>query len=292
MLSKEETLNRAKIKHKGLYKYPNWNYIGMPYPVKIECEKHGEFEQLALNHIHHGKGCLICSGRNKKTFEEHTEDCRIKHNNLYTYPCNQIIKNNKSKINILCEKHGIFIQTIDKHKGGTRCPKCFGGVLIKEEEFIKKSKLKHPNILQHHNVKYINSQTPVILTCIKHGDFSQLPNDNLQGRGCPKCVHHISKPEIQIQDFLKNLNIEIQTNKRGIIGRKELDIYIPSLKKAIEFNGRYWHYSKKYFIPGKHSEKSNLCREKGIQLLHIREDLWKKDPEKMKLIIEKFINKN
>ena len=35
--------------------------------------------------------------------------------------------------------------------------------------------------------------------------------------------------------------------------------------------------------------KSNLCREKGIKLLHIREDLWKRDKEKMKQVIIKFL---
>ena len=88
---------------------------------------------------------------------------------------------------------------------------------------------------------------------------------------------------------MKELGYNIQTNKRGIIGRKELDIYIPSLKKAIEFNGKYWHYSQKHFIAGKHAHKSNLCKEVGIKLLHVREDLWIKDSEKMKEIILIFI---
>ena len=49
-----------------------------------------------------------------------------------------------------------------------------------------------------------------------------------------------------------------------------------------------------YYVWGKkdkgyHGMKSNLCREKGIRLLHVREDLWRKNKEKMKKIIEKFI---
>lgn len=76
----------------------------------------------------------------------------------------------------------------------------------------------------------------------------------------------------------------------GVIKRKEIDIYIPELNKAIEFNGEWWHYGRN-FIPGKHALKSNLCREKGIKLLHIREDLWIKDKEKMKNIIKEFLEK-
>ena len=117
----------------------------------------------------------------------------------------------------------------------------------------------------------------------------QKANNHLNGKGCPKCKYIISKPEIEIQEYIKNLGFEILTNNRNIIKPKELDIYIPELKKAIEFNGEYWHYSKKHFIPGEHGLKSNLCRKKGIKLLHIRENLWIKNKEKMKKSIEKFL---
>ena len=40
----------------------------------------------------------------------------------------------------------------------------------------------------------------------------------------------------------------------------------------------------------KHGLKSNLCREKRIKLLHVREDLWIKDKEKMKNIIKNFLS--
>ena len=133
----------------------------------------------------------------------------------------------------------------------------------------------------HHNLKYDYTDTiydkgknKLKIICPLHGYFIQKANNHLNGKGCPKCKSIISKPEIEIQEYIKNLGFEILTNKRNIIKPKELDIYIPELKKAIEFNGEYWHYSKKHFIPGEHGLKSNLCRKKGIKLLHIREDLW------------------
>ena len=69
-----------------------------------------------------------------------------------------------------------------------------------------------------------------------------------------------------------------------------MDIYLPELKKAIEFNGTYWHYNPKYFVPGKHAKKSIMCRKQGLKLLHLREDLWIRDKEKMKNIIKNFLN--
>ena len=57
---------------------------------------------------------------------------------------------------------------------------------------------------------------------------------------------------------------------------KELDIFIPSKKVAIEYNGAYWHqfHEKTY-----HLNKTKMCEEKGVRLIHIWEDLWysKKD---------------
>ena len=36
-------------------------------------------------------------------------------------------------------------------------------------------------------MSYTNSKTPIIIICPKHGEFVQIPNSHLQGRGCPKC---------------------------------------------------------------------------------------------------------
>ena len=47
---------------------------------------------------------------------------------------------------------------------------------------------------------------------------------------------------------------------------------------------------EKVIIQGKHGLKSKLCRQKGIKLLHVREDLWLINKEKMKNIIKNFLN--
>lgn len=94
------------------------------------------------------------------------------------------------------------------------------------------------------------------------------------------CKKHTgtSKYEIELEDFLKTLNINFSRNNYQIIKPKELDFYIPSKKLAIEFNGLFFHStffkSKNY-----HLEKTELCNSKGIRLLHIFEDDWvlKKD---------------
>jgi len=91
---------------------------------------------------------------------------------------------------------------------------------------------------------------------------------------CPACTpKNKSKPEREIINWLKSLNINIIENDRKLIKPLELDIYIPSHNIAIEFDGLYWH-SDKFKEKNYHLNKTLKCKENGIQLLHIFEDEW------------------
>lgn len=58
-----------------------------------------------------------------------------------------------------------------------------------------------------------------------------------------------------------------------ILGRQEVDIYVPDKNIAIEFNGTYWHSSifkdKSY-----HQHKTLTCEQQDIRLIHIFEYEW------------------
>jgi hypothetical protein len=63
-----------------------------------------------------------------------------------------------------------------------------------------------------------------------------------------------------------------------------LDIYVDSHKIAFEFDGLYWH-SELYKPSNYHLNKTELCEEKGIKLIHVFEDEWmfKKDIVKSRI---------
>lgn len=63
----------------------------------------------------------------------------------------------------------------------------------------------------------------------------------------------------------------IYLNNRKIIHPYELDLYLPELNLAIEYNGTYWHSQEKGKSINYHLNKSILCREKNIRLIHIYE---------------------
>jgi hypothetical protein len=64
---------------------------------------------------------------------------------------------------------------------------------------------------------------------------------------------------------------EIVCNSRELIPPREIDIYFPAEKLAIEVNGIYWHskYDERY-----HREKFDACQATGIRLLMITDCDW------------------
>jgi len=70
-----------------------------------------------------------------------------------------------------------------------------------------------------------------------------------------------------------------------------LDLYLPELNIAIEFNGLYWHSEvsgKKY--KNYHVNKTKKCEESNIQLIHIFEDEWKYKTDIIKSKLKSIMN--
>lgn len=88
------------------------------------------------------------------------------------------------------------------------------------------------------------------------------------GRGCPICRRErkTSFPEQAIFFYIKKVFEDAVSMDREVLDGKELDIYIPSLKCGIEFDGSAWHVDVEKDI-----EKDNLCVKKGIRLIRIRD---------------------
>lgn len=116
---------------------------------------------------------------------------------------------------------------------------------------------------------------------------------------CPNCnkIKARSQHQDNISKWIESLGFEVENNKFSILKTKELDIYVPEKKLAIEYDGLYWHSNRFIIDPKTHLYKTLECKEKGIQLLHIYEDEWMEKTEIVKGIIkskldvfEKIIN--
>jgi hypothetical protein len=143
--------------------------------------------------------------------------------------------------------------------------------------------------IKNHQCKYIshidkgNSNIEYTLLCERTNKTFLIGYSNLRIRILSNMeispyfrpMYGKSEMEYNILKYIKNNdNInDIIANSKKIISPLELDIYIPDLKLAFEFNGIWWHNetnkSNDY-----HLNKTELCEQQGIQLIHIYEDDW------------------
>lgn len=122
--------------------------------------------------------------------------------------------------------------------------------------------------------EYKKSSEKVKVHCNECGrDFYKEANSLLQGNGCP--YHHRKKSylEEEVYDFVKSLSSDAVASDRIILKGYELDVYVPSKKIAIEFDGLFWHSEVKK-EPNYHLWKTEMCEKQGIRLIHIFEDEW------------------
>ncbi len=118
--------------------------------------------------------------------------------------------------------------------------------------------------------------------------YDRIRNNNIICTICNPVNQLSSGREIELKEFLKSKNVDFIENSYDIIPPLSLDVYIPELKIAIEFNGIYWHselFKNKYY----HSNKTKMCNILGIELLHIWEDDWVYKNDIIKSIISNRI---
>lgn len=145
----EKIIDKSIKKHG--YKY-NYSLVTDAYlfdQISIICPEHGVFTQKVKNHIFGGYGCLECGGKRKKILSEIVQISSLIHNNFYNYSLTNYV-NLKSKIDIICPKHGIFSQSVKDHihlKHG--CPTCKNSL----------GEMKILKFLQENNISFQQEQT-------------------------------------------------------------------------------------------------------------------------------------
>lgn len=284
--TKESFIAKAKEIYGETYDYSMVEYVNSKTLVSIICPIHGMFEMTPHDHI--GKihrGCPKCGnskkGNNRKLDTNNfIKKANTKHNNFYDYSKVNYV-NSTTAVEIICPTHGPFFQQPTVHLMGSICPMCAAENRVEKntktsEEFIEEARKIHGDKYDYSKVAYKRGDIPVTIICPNHGEFEQKPYIHLDGCGCQKCFTSCSHGEIELGDFIASIIGEenIIRNDRIILKGNELDVYIPSKKIAFEFDGLYWHSEinkpcKKY-----HINKTKLCEEQGIQLIHIFEDEW------------------
>lgn len=96
--------------------------------------------------------------------------------------------------------------------------------------------------------------------------------------------------EREILDWIQSQNFVCENNTKSYLNGKEIDIYVPAKKLAIEVNGLYWHSFdfKKQDNENRyrHLEKTLRAEEKGINLIHVTDWEWQHKQAIVKSLIQ------
>ena len=290
---------RAKEAHGDKYDYSKVIYTSAKNKVEIICPEHGSFFQTPEKH-YGGCGCPKCGaviGADKRrcTNESFIPKAREKHGNKYDYSHVEYVGND-TPVKIVCPDHGAFWQRPGNHLLGKGCKAC-ADILTGNarrssgDEWVEKARATHGDKYDYSKVEYFLGTDRVTIICPEHGEFKQIAQNHVNGAtGCPDCANSYgpSKAECEIFEHVKRLCPDAEQSVIGLLeGKHELDIVIPSLKVAIEFNGLIWHSEKFNKDRMYHQRKTDQAALSGYRLIHIWQDEW----AKQRPWVEAFLNR-
>ena len=177
---------------------------------------------------------------------------------------------------------------------GHGCSKCSNNKRKDTETFIKESIEVHGIKYSYDNVKYVNNNTKVRITCPIHGEFEMIPLNFLKGQGCPKSGRAYRQKETNLFNILKKVfpstKIIHSYYNAKILGKKEIDIFFPEYNIGIEYQGEQHFKPIDFGGYGKERatqifedtqqrdvEKKEICKKNGIKLFyfsHIEEKMF------------------
>lgn len=288
-------IDKSNIIHNNKYEYSLVNYNGQNCKVEIKCKEHGVFEQTPYSHLS-GSGCPKCFNKSKYNDQKLETENFIKistekHGDKFDYSKSVYI-NSTTKIEIICKKHGSFLQIPSSHlKFKESCPLCRRK---SSKNIIESFNLKHQNKYDY-SVSDFNDNTTtksyIDIMCEKHGIFNQRINHHLKGTGCPKCN------ESQGEKIITNILIEIglinnkdffrEKDFEGLIFENSLffDFFIPKYNLCIEYDGEQHFKPVKIFggvdafnkIIQRDKIKNEYCLLNNIHLLRFSKKNKKDD---------------
>lgn len=305
-VSYDDLVRRTSERHGDKYSIKKQDFDTLRSKIFVECKYHGEF-QTEGRFLFKGNPCKKCIDENlgkrmyktKTSKENFIQRCIETHGNKYDYS-KSIYKGSNKKIEIICKVHNnSFYQRVGDHIRGRGCPEC--GIennkttLKSHDEFIKQCIDKYGDKFDYSKTKYTRAIDEVTVTCPKHGDFKKIAREfsHYNQYGCPSCADEsVSSFELDIKGYIKNLGFEIKENTKKIIFPLELDILLKSKNLAIECNGLYWHSELQGKDRNYHLNKTKLCGEKNIRLIHIFENEYLHKNKIVKSRLKSILNLN
>lgn len=144
--------------------------------------------------------------------------------------------------------------------------------------------------------EYVDAHTPIKVRHCCGNEFKITPDSFLRGGRCKVCKYSTGEGDL-LRKLRKLTNYEIiQSERRILPNRSEIDLYIPDLKLGIEYDGLAYHTVEHFLGDSKrgwtkhkaiyrHLWKTEECAKRGIRLIHVFEDEWLEHPD---IVIDKI----
>ena len=263
-----------------------------------KCQKNSKHEWRAAinNRTNQNNSCPYCS--NKKVLVGENDLATTHPDSLKEWDYNrniikpeEITAGSNKKVWWLCHnyKHSWSSAPVTKVIGGFGCPVCSG---LRIEKGFNDLETLFPDVAKEwdydKNDKNPDSvaartRTKVWWKCKKgHSWQASIVSRTSLHTGCPICAKptQSSNSEKIVMVYLSKYFNDIKTNyKPDWLDKHELDIYIPSIKVAIEYDGGRFHKDVKRDI-----WKDNKCIDNGIDLIRIRDSICPVYDYKVKVI--------
>ena len=255
--------------------------------ILFRCNVCGHTWSQMPDAVFRSKRCPACAGNQKLTHEEFVT--RLQKVSPTIIPVGQYISS-ASCIRcrcLICNTE--WEPVVSNLLNGSGCPKCGESnrtagrhnAAVKRNNFA----LNHPDIAKEWDYEKNGKLKPedfsagspaeVWWVCSSGHHYHAKICSRTQrrgGTGCPVCNFRsrTSFPEQAVYFYLKKLFPDTINNKL-MIDRFAIDIFIPSIKTAIEYDGRAWHNMGEESM-SRDIRKYELCKEQGITLIRLQEN--------------------
>ena len=243
-----------------------------------------------------GDGCPYCSGRyaikginDLKTVNPILSQEWNSQKNGNIRP-EDFTANSHKKVWWKCSKGHEWQASIKSRNNGSGCPYCSGFYAIQGENDLQTA---NPTLACEWNYEKNGNLNPFSFTansgkkvwwkCNKGHEWQAAIYSRNNGNGCPVChsERNTSFPEYALLFYLTKCGFQAihSYKEKGY----ELDIYIPSKRIAIEYDGYFWHKNK----TPEDILKNQRCQKDGIMLYRIREGLSSLNDTSIDYIIQR-----